>query len=89
MTEWELTGVCLDTRRMGRRKGPNPYWMAVLRAQTDRGAQVRYVALYPVAFGTRDAALAHALAHQAALVGRQGGDAWLNERARPLPIGAD
>jgi hypothetical protein len=86
MTMTELAGVCPDTHKGGATRGR---WCAVLATTTDRGRTVRYFPLYPATFGTRELALAYAEANLAVILSETSHpqtDAWLAERARPLPV---
>jgi hypothetical protein len=84
-TTTELTGVCPDTRKGG--AGVNR-WCAVLASTSPRGRTVRYFPLYPATFATRELALTYAQANLPVLLSEANlpqTDAWLAERARPLP----
>ena len=84
-TTTELTGVCPDTHKGGAGVGR---WSAVLRTTSPRGQTVRYFPLYPATFADRANALRYAEANLAVILSeaRLGpADAWLAERARPLP----
>jgi hypothetical protein len=86
MTMTELSGVCPDTHKGGAAAGR---WCAVLATTTDRGRTVRYYPLYPATFADRANALAYAEANLPVILAETSHpqtDAWLAERARPLPV---
>jgi hypothetical protein len=82
----ELTGVCPDTHKGGAAANR---WCAVLASTSPRGRAVRYFPLYPATFASRALALTYAQANLPVLLSeanlRPRPDAWLAERARPLP----